>query len=54
MNEKRVEFEALCPQCGAFDYHILLDQLPAMLHIPPRVVLRCIECNDLFYRAVKE
>ena len=50
MTPRMADFEALCPQCGAFEYHIVLDSLPAVLHIPPRVVLRCVNCNQLFYR----
>lgn len=48
----KYEREALCPRCKTFDYHLLVERLPKMLDIPPRVVLRCVndECKQIFYR----
>lgn len=43
-------FESLCPRCNAFEFHVLLDSLPGVLDIPPRDVLKCAMCGQIFYR----
>lgn len=52
--DEKYEREALCPKCHLFDYHYVLERLPRMLDIPPRVVLRCVDdsCKQVFYRSV--
>lgn len=47
---EKLPLKTLCPACQSFDYHWLIEVREGMPGIPPRYVLRCVSCNQLFYR----
>lgn len=47
---EKLPLESLCPACQSFDYHWLVELVEGIAGIPPRYVLRCVECNQIFYR----
>lgn len=48
----KVVYESLCPKCGAFDYHEYVESVKGAGSIPPRDVLKCCACGQVFYRKV--
>lgn len=51
MSEK-VRYESLCPRCKTLGYHFFIEHVPGVFDIPPRDMLRCAECGQVFYRKV--
>lgn len=43
-----------CPKCHRKDKPILLDRVLGQFHIPDRYVLKCVHCDDVFYKKVDD
>jgi uncharacterized Zn finger protein len=44
------KFWSTCPKCSKEAKHKVVERIDGIWHIPPRVVLRCASCGDIFYR----